>query len=173
LCDERKIVFVADFELRNIVGRLDQIHSASRLAHRALDLGMAAMTDHDDFAPGAAHLGDLDVHFGHQRTGRIEYFSAHASASRRTACDTPCALNMTVLPAGTSLRFSTNTAPFERRSSTTNYCARLHGARRSARRESAVPLDDVYGAVNAGAKAAGFGKQDLHGCLERMLIIQP
>ena len=41
------------------------------------------------------------------------------SASRRTDCDTPCALNTTVLPAGTSARSSTNTAPLVRRSSTT------------------------------------------------------
>ena len=46
--------------------------------------------------------------------------SPRASASRRTARETPCAEKITVPPAGTSESSSTNTAPLPRRSSTTN-----------------------------------------------------
>ncbi len=46
LGDERKIVFIADFEPGDIGGRLDKMHPALRLAHRALDLGMPVMADH-------------------------------------------------------------------------------------------------------------------------------
>ena len=35
LGDERKIVFIADFEPGDIGGRLDKMHPALRLAHRA------------------------------------------------------------------------------------------------------------------------------------------
>src|SRR5439155_19672362 len=34
---------------------------------------MTAMPDHDDLAAVVAHLGDFDVHFGDQRTRRVEY----------------------------------------------------------------------------------------------------
>jgi hypothetical protein len=45
--------------------------------------------------------------------------SARASASARTAFETPCAENTTMLPAGTSESSSTKTAPFAFRPSTT------------------------------------------------------
>ena len=42
------------------------------LAHRALDLGMALVADHDELVAFARQLGDLDVHLVHQRAGGVE-----------------------------------------------------------------------------------------------------
>ncbi len=46
--------------------------AAGALAHRSLDFRMAGVADHHDLAALFAHSGNLGVHLGHQRTGRVE-----------------------------------------------------------------------------------------------------
>jgi hypothetical protein len=59
------------------------------------------VADHDDLAALFAHAGDFEMHLGDQRAGGVEDAQAAGSASLRTACETPWALKITVLPAGT------------------------------------------------------------------------
>ena len=85
------------------------------------------------------------------------------AASSRTACETPCALKITVAPSGTSASSSTNTAP--RGAQVFHHVAVVHDLvahvdRRAERLQRA--LDDLDGAVDAGAETAGIGQQDLH-----------
>ena len=58
---------------------INQVDAALELAHRALDLRMALVADHDELVAVAGKLGDLDVHLGDQRAGRVE----HREAARR------------------------------------------------------------------------------------------
>ena len=60
-------------EPRDVVTDLDEMDAAVALAHRALDLGVAAVADHHDLAAVLAHLGDLDVDLGDQRARRVEH----------------------------------------------------------------------------------------------------
>jgi len=62
------------------------------------------MADHDDAAALLAHLADLDMHLGHSGQVASNTLSPRSSASRRIACDTPCALNISVLPERTCCR---------------------------------------------------------------------
>ena len=57
----------------DVADRLDELDAAGALPHRALDLGVAAVADHHDLAAVLAHLGDLDVHLGHERARRVEH----------------------------------------------------------------------------------------------------
>ncbi|OPZ08336.1 MAG: hypothetical protein BWZ07_03171 [Alphaproteobacteria bacterium ADurb.BinA280] len=52
---------------------LYQIDPLGRLPHGAFDLGVTFMADHDDFHAVAPQLGDLNVHFGDQRTGGVKH----------------------------------------------------------------------------------------------------
>jgi len=40
--------------------------------HGTFDLRMPLVADHDDFALLGTHLGNFDVHLGHQRAGGVE-----------------------------------------------------------------------------------------------------
>src|SRR5262245_63087753 len=42
------------------------------------------LPDHDDLAAGGAHLRDLDVHLGDERTGRIEHPEAPRLRDRKS-----------------------------------------------------------------------------------------
>ena len=44
----------------------------SSLAHRAFDLGVSLVADHDELVALARELGDLDVHLVDERAGRVE-----------------------------------------------------------------------------------------------------
>ncbi len=68
-----ELLRVDDVEALDVRDRLDEMHAAVALAHRALDLGVAGVADHHDLAPLLAHLRDLDVDLRHQRTGRVEH----------------------------------------------------------------------------------------------------
>ena len=46
------------------------------LAHRALDLGMTLVTDHDHIAPVSPQFGHFDMDLGDQRTGGVEDLKA-------------------------------------------------------------------------------------------------
>ena len=48
------------------------------LAHGAFDFRVTGVADEDAFTTVAAVARDLDVHLGHQRAGRVEYFQATA-----------------------------------------------------------------------------------------------
>src|SRR5262249_30516731 len=70
---------VGDRRVGGEVERLDvgfALHQddwARDLAHRALDLGMAGMSDQDELAALPDVALALVVHLGHQRTGRVEH----------------------------------------------------------------------------------------------------
>src|SRR5207247_8639929 len=64
---------IAHFQARDVGGGFNEDHALGGLAHRPFDLRMTAVADHDDFAARRAHLRDLDVHLGDERTGRVEY----------------------------------------------------------------------------------------------------
>ncbi len=125
---------------------------------------MARVADHDDLAALLVHLGDLDVHLGHQRAGGVEHLQAARRRPRsRTACETPWALKITVAPSGTSSSSSTNTAPL--RAEVVDDVAVVHDFvahvdRRAVLLERA--LDDGDRAIDAGAEAARIGEQDVH-----------
>ena len=48
------------------------MHAGVGLAHGAFDFGMAVVADHHHFAAELAHLGHFDVHLGYQRAGGVE-----------------------------------------------------------------------------------------------------
>ena len=92
--------------------------------------------------------------------------SPRASASARTAFDTPCAENTTVAPAGTSSSSSTNTAPFALQvvdDEPVVHDLVAHVDRRAELRERL--LDDRDRAVDAGAEAARIGEQRRPSCV--------
>jgi hypothetical protein len=73
LSDVRKRLRIAHLQLLDVADRLDQLHTAIDLPHRSLDLRMALVADHHDFAPGGAHLGHFDVNLGDQRARGVEH----------------------------------------------------------------------------------------------------
>ncbi len=131
--------------------------------HRALDFRMPRMADQDHVAALARVTRDFHVHLGHQRTGGIEHLQAAPVGLVRTACETPCALKITVASSGTWSSSSTNSAPSPRSRSTTIAVVHdfvAHVDRRAEQHHR--PLDDIDGAIDAGAEAARVGEQNLH-----------
>ena len=141
---------------------LDQVHAASRLAHRALGLGMAAVADHHDLAAPVAHARHLHVHLGDERAGRVEHLEAarvglaahvvrhavggedHRGARGHLGqlLDEHRALGAQVLDHVLVVHDLV-----------------AHVDRRAVQLERA--LDDVDGAVHAGAEAARLGEEQL------------
>jgi hypothetical protein len=56
---------------RHIGHFLDQVDPVAQLPHRALDLGVPLVADHDEFVSFLGQLGHLDMHLGDQRTGGV------------------------------------------------------------------------------------------------------
>ena len=135
----------------------------SRLAHRAFDLGVAAVADHDDLAALLAHLGDLDVHLGHQRAGRVEHLQAarlglapHRLRHAVRAEDHGAAGGHLVQLLDEHRALGAQVVDHE----PVVHDLVAHVDRRAELRERA--LDDRDGAVDAGAEAARIGEQDVH-----------
>ena len=123
------------------------------------------MANHNNLALVTAHLADFNMNLGHQRARRIEHLQAPLVGLPRTALDTPCALKMSVEPAGTSARSSMKIAPFRagrRRRTLLVHDFMPHVDR--LRRTSRAPLDDGDRALDAGAETAGIGEDDFHEC---------
>jgi hypothetical protein len=124
----------------------------------------ARVADHHDLAPVLAHLGDLDVHLGHQRAGRVEHGEAAARrlglhrlrdavrrehdgrAARHSVefVDEHRALALQVLDDGPVVHDLV-----------------AHVDRRTVLSERL--LDDRDRAIDAGTESAGVGEQDVHG----------
>jgi hypothetical protein len=68
----RELVGLRDLHALDVVDVLDQVDALAELAHRAFDLGVALVADHDEVVALLVQLGDLDVHLAHQRAGRVE-----------------------------------------------------------------------------------------------------
>ena len=102
--------------------------------------GWPRVADHHDLAALLAHLGDLDVHLGHQRAGRVEHveaarvgFGAHRLRHAVRGEDDRAAR---AAPRRAPRR-TPRPSPSGRRRRTC--CARPRGARRSARRTARAP----------------------------------
>ena len=154
---------IAHGEAGDIRHRLDQMHSAFTLAHRALDFRMAGVADHHDLAAVLAHLRDLDVHLRHQRARRVEDGKA---AARRLAAhgfrDAMCAED-----DGRTVRNLVQRLDEHRSLAlqvvddvavVDDLVANVDGGAKLRERE----LDDCDRPVDAGAEAARIGKQNVH-----------
>ena len=62
--------------LGHVLGVLDQVDALAQLAHRAFDLGVALVADHDEFIALLGQLGHLHMHLGDQRAGGVEDLEA-------------------------------------------------------------------------------------------------
>ena len=155
---------IAHLKPPNILGRFNQIHAVRCLAHGALDLGMALMSDHDNFAPLRTQLGNLDVHLGHQRTGGIE----HTQAARLGVLAHRLRNTMRAENHRITRRHLVEFFDKDRALGTqvidhefVMHHLVTHVNRRTVQRQGA--FNDLDGAINAGTKAAGFGEENLHG----------
>jgi hypothetical protein len=147
---------------------LDQVDARLELAHRALDLGVALVADHDELVAFLGQLGDLDVHLGHQRAGGVEHVEAapprlvlhrlahavgreHQRGARRhvgQVLDEDRALGLEVVDDVGVVH---------------DLVAHVDGRAELLQRA----LDDLDGAVDAGAEAARLREQDFLGCRPR------
>ena len=133
-----------------------------QLAHGADHLGMAGMADQQHRAARVVMALGLAMHLGDQRAGGVDDRAAcGGAASAGTALGTPCAENTTGRSSGTSSSSSTKTAPLA--SQALDDVAVVDDLvadidRRAVALERA--LDDLDGAVDAGAEAARAGEQD-------------
>ncbi len=150
-------------DFRHVLHRFDQVHAALALAHGALDFRMAGVTDHDHLLLLGAQPTDLDVDLGDQRAGGVEHLKA---ARGRFFPDR-----------------QRHTVRGEHQHSTGGHLAEFldeHGAlgaqvvdhvavvhhlvthvHRFAV-QGQCTLDDLDGAIDAGAETAWIGEQDLH-----------
>ena len=78
LGDIGKRVIVRVGQRCHVGGVLDKLDAAVDLAHRALDLGVTGVTDHQHGASFGAHAGNLAMHLGDKRTGGVENAEAPA-----------------------------------------------------------------------------------------------
>ena len=148
-----------------ILHRLDQRDGARRkLAHRALHLRMAGMADEHDLAPAPVMQDRFLVHLGDERAGRVEdedvargrVLAARASARRapRRRPGRP--------DSGISSSSSTKTAPFGLQA--LHHIAVVHDLVAHIDRGAEALerlLDDLDGALDAGAEAARGAEQDV------------
>ena len=115
--------------------------------------------------PSSISRSRLAVDLGDQRAGRIDIGEAAVLALRPgTDLGTPCAENTTGRSSGTSSSSSTNTAPelaqpVDDEAVVDDLVADIDRRAEPLERE----LDDLDRAVDAGAKAARRGDQDLEG----------
>ncbi len=143
---------------RHVGQRLHEVHAALGLAHGALGLGVTAVADHHDLGAFLELLGDFHVHLGDQRAGGVEHLEAatlgirahrlgdpvraehHGSAGRNLGelLDEHRALGAQGLDHGRVVHDLV-----------------AHVDRRAELLEGA--LDDLDGALDAGAKAPGIG----------------
>ncbi len=119
LGDVGDAVRVVDLEGVDVGLGLDQHDAVGRLAHRALDLLVARVADEHDRVALRGELLGLHVHLGDERAGGVDRAQRAALGVRCTDGATPWAENTTVSPSGTSVSWSTNTAPRSRSCSTT------------------------------------------------------
>jgi hypothetical protein len=119
LGDHGQLVRMAHLHRGHVVHVFDQVDAFADLAHRAFDLGVALVADHDELVALAAQLGHLDVHLGDQRAGGVEHLKTAGIRLAAHAWLTPWALKISVAPGGTSARSSMKMAPLALRSLTT------------------------------------------------------
>jgi hypothetical protein len=73
-----ELLGIGDLKPGDVRRGLDEVDAAVDLAHRAFDLGVALVTDHDDFLALVAHARHFHVDLGHQRAGGVENAQAAA-----------------------------------------------------------------------------------------------
>jgi len=158
----RQALRIAHLQLLDILGRADQVDAAVGLAHRALDFRVPGVSDHHDFAPLRAHLGDLDVHLRDQRTGRVEHVQPRAAVPPRAP---RARLRGPRKPAShrSAPRSSSSTkiAPLDRNCATTWVLWTISWRTVDGR---AVPLksafDDLNRPIHTGTESAWLGQQN-------------
>ncbi|MPM97279.1 hypothetical protein SDC9_144452 [bioreactor metagenome] len=152
------------------------MNAFGKLAHRALDLGVSLVADHDELVALLGELGYLDVHLGDQRTGGVENLKAprlglalhglahavgaeHQGGARRhlvQVFDEDRALVLQIVHHIGVVH---------------DFMAHIDRAAKLLQRA----LDDLDGAIHTGAEAARLGKNDflgfLHGVVESCLFL--
>ena len=134
------------------------------LPHRALDLGVTLVADQDHLAALARKARNLHVHLGHQRAGRVEHaqlatarLGLHGLRHAVRAEDHGRAVRHLVELVHEHRTHAAQAVHHE----AVVHDLVAHVDRRAEELDRA--LDDVDGAVHAGAEAAGIGEDDLHG----------
>jgi hypothetical protein len=159
---------LGDLQPRHVVDVLDQIDAAGAgfgepLAHGALDLGMAGVADQHHVAAGATVARDFQMDLGHQRTGGVEHLQAasgglgaHRLRDAVGAEDDGGVVRHLVQflhehRAALAQVFDHEAVVHHLVADVDRGAEGLDGA-----------LDDLDGAVDAGAEAAGIGEDDFH-----------
>ena len=146
----------------HILDGLDQVNSTLELPHRALDLGVALVADHEKLIPLTMQFGNFHMDLGHQRAGCIKdlqapglrlllHLQAHAVRAEnqgRAARDL-----LQVLDKDRALFAQI----VDHIGVVHDLMAHINGPPKSLQ----GLLDDVDRAVHAGTKTPGFGKQHL------------
>ena len=137
--------------------------AAVELAHRPLNLGVAGMADQHDVKPVSGIPGDFDMHLRDKRTGGIE----HRQPTRLRISPDLLGHTMGRENAGGASRYlvhliDKNRAGFaqaiDNEPVVHNFVADIN--RRAQLVESA--FNNLDGAIDAGTKTTGIGKQDIH-----------
>ena len=139
--------------------------AAIKLAHGALHLGMAAVPNQNALAAVSAVTRDLDMHFGDQRAGGIEYpqparggFLAHRlrHAVRAEYDDAVVGHLFQLLDENRSARAQiVHHVPVVH-----HLVAHVDRCAKHVQRA----IDDINGAIDAGAKTPGIGQTNIHQC---------
>ncbi len=163
LGDESQLVGVADRQALDLVRLGDEMDAAADAAHRALDLGVAGMADQDDFAALIGVALPLAMDLGDERAGRVDDGEAAVLGRRLDG-------------AGDAVRAEDGDAA--RRdlvelvdelgalgAQTLDDVAVVHDFVADIDRRAVLlerPLDDLDGALDAGAKTSWLGQHHPH-----------
>jgi len=74
LGDTTESIRRANLESGHIFDRFDEVHRFGRLTHRALDLDMSLVADHDEFESDPNHSPNFVVDFRDERAGCVDGF---------------------------------------------------------------------------------------------------
>ena len=124
---------------------------------------MAGVADQHHVAPGAAVARDFQMHLGHQRAGRVEHLQAAARGLGAHRLRDAVGAEDHGRAVGHLVEFLDEDRAallevFDHEPVVHDFVA--HVDRRAQRFERA--LDDLDGAIDAGAEAAGIGEDDVH-----------
>ena len=155
---------IANLEHADILDRFDEVDATVRLPHRAVDLRMPGVADHDDLAALVAHLRDLDVDLRHQRARRVVHAESPRRCFRAHALRDPVRRKHDRRSLGNFFDFVDEHRALAFQVVDDEFVVHnlvAHVDRRAVLRQRA--LDDRDGPVDPGAEAAGIGEDDVQG----------